>query len=316
MNKFDVERRPQDKKELARLIKNFNAKINRIQKAHPEINYLPEKFKMREVKNSFHTRKDFNNFKKSAERFMRSGSEKLRHFETGIDMTQWEYREYAIKVSTINRKRTRHERRVNERQYRAGGKEVGSKRGETMNVKKQIYRKKKANFNKIRPGKEFEKFKESVEKQYHSDYEIEKYAQYKENYIQRLKDTFFEGKYQETLDALLNKLNNMSAKDIYDTAFFDAEMSIKFTYDPLAKDLLFDSIIIAWAEPGEEPPEFYEGAGGYEPEDMKESEYGYDDLETFIKSSDKLEMNAVKRARKTELGRKDTMNKDKKEKRK
>ena len=64
MSKFDVERRSQDKKELARIVKNFNAKIDRVKKKNPDITYLPEKMKMRDVKASFESRGDFNKFKK------------------------------------------------------------------------------------------------------------------------------------------------------------------------------------------------------------------------------------------------------------
>ena len=198
---------------------------------------------------------------------MRPGAEQVRRSKSGLEITRWEYKEIVIQVSTINRKRTVMQNRVNKMNMFSEGQDLGIKRGEMMNVKTQIFAKKKFNFDKIRPGREFDIFKQSVKHQYASSFEKHRQDIYKDSYIKRLRNSFDEAKYQPELDKLIAKIMSKPSIEVYEHGFFALESTIKFTYDPLAKDLIFDEIRLAWSEPGEEVPEFYAEAVGYEPED-------------------------------------------------
>ena len=75
--RYRIKWRLQDRKTLARTVKNFNAKITRLEKKHPELKeFLPEKISVKDLKNNIETRQDFNRELKSL-RF--SSTERLRY---------------------------------------------------------------------------------------------------------------------------------------------------------------------------------------------------------------------------------------------
>ena len=68
--KYKIRWQESDTQELARAVKNFNAKISRIEKKHPELkNALPEKMKVGELKNLINTRQDLKREINSLKRF-------------------------------------------------------------------------------------------------------------------------------------------------------------------------------------------------------------------------------------------------------
>jgi len=220
--------RKSDVEKLKHEVQRFNAKINRTAKRHPEIaDILPNKINVKELMQKITTRNEFNREIKSLQRFSKRGAEKPIVSKTGLRITKWERQEIAYKVAQINRERTKELKRVMELPVMTRGTPTGLKRSQMGEERLTELRKKQFDINKIRPGKEWELFKKSVEKQATDTYRELAYEQYKQNYFQAIYNNF--GSYA---DELIDQLKDVPAKDIVDMYYKEQEASIDFPYDP------------------------------------------------------------------------------------
>jgi uncharacterized protein YvpB len=240
--RHNIKWRNSDEKELERVVRNFNAKIDRQLKTHPErAEFLPDKISKRELKKEIKTRQDFNKEIHSMERFLKKGAEKPLTSKTGNTITEWEKKELSLKVAQINRARTIERQKVENIEALSRGKPVGLKRGEMGNIRTQELQPKKFNFDKIRPGKEWEKFKESVEKQSKSIYSTEKMERFKDNYINALRNVF-----GNNAEDIISIIKDLSPEDITSTFFADEQASIDFIYDPIDAAAKLDALTEVW----------------------------------------------------------------------
>ncbi len=84
-----------NRKDYARLswaIRNFNNKISEI-KTEENKNYLPNIYNYRDVKGSIQTRSELNRVIKALNKFKQAGQEELIKTDSGMELTQWEYKE-------------------------------------------------------------------------------------------------------------------------------------------------------------------------------------------------------------------------------
>lgn len=123
-----------DTKELNRVVRNFNAKINRLTKQNPQIkNLLPEKIAVRDLKELINTRQDLNRELKALRRFSKRGSEEIvsiKNTDYNIRMTKWQRSEMSRRVAVINRRRKKRLDAINNLEMTSGGKPLGYKVGE------------------------------------------------------------------------------------------------------------------------------------------------------------------------------------------
>lgn len=169
---YSIKWRERDLSELKRVIKNFNAKIARVLKKDPSAAvYLPQRVQFKEAKTSIETRADYNKYIKSLMRFSRKGSEKMVVGAGGVVTTKWEKKEVGIKLGIVNQRRARLRKRL----------EPSTQKGTMGTIRERELDKKPFNFEK-KSQKDWEKFKESVEKQARSTYERGKAEQYLKNY--------------------------------------------------------------------------------------------------------------------------------------
>lgn len=71
-----------DSQDLSKAVKNFNAKISRLEKKNPELkNALPEKVSVRQLKELINTRQDLKREINSLKRFSKKVLKKLKHTE-------------------------------------------------------------------------------------------------------------------------------------------------------------------------------------------------------------------------------------------
>lgn len=238
----NIKWRESDEKELERITKNFNAKIERNLKKHPELkDILPDKVTKRDLKSEITTRQEFKKEINSLNRFLKRGAEKTITSKTGVTVTKWERKEIGIKVAGINRQRTIERKAAENTEALTRGKPVGLKRGEMGNVRTQELKKKKFDFNKIKPGKEWEKFVESVEKQSKPSYNREKAERYKQNYIQALVNNL-----GDLADDLIDTIQQIPAKLVVETYYADEQAFIDFPYDPIAAQIKLDILSDMW----------------------------------------------------------------------
>lgn len=222
-----------DEKELARLVKNYNAKISRIIKKDPNMKeFLPDRVKKKNIKEGINTRSDLKKQMHSLERFLRRGAEEViyNNFEgeDRIGITKYEKREIEIQVATINRLKSLRRKEIEEMETTSRGKKVGYKNKEMGRMENlQMLQPKVFNF-KTKKKKDFIHFKKGLE-------DVDVYINMKdlilrENYIDALYEHLGENPY---VNEIADKINSMPIDKFIGTYYSEKEAIIEFIYDPL-----------------------------------------------------------------------------------
>lgn len=99
-----------DVESLKKAVRNFNAKVNRLNKKYADSTdvVIPEKISVNDFKNMISTRQDYNRELNALKRFSKRGSEQLTTISTeqgDISLTKWQKREMDMRKGLINRQR-------------------------------------------------------------------------------------------------------------------------------------------------------------------------------------------------------------------
>lgn len=251
--KPNIKWRKSDAEKLETEIKRFNKKIYNTRQRHPELkDILPktitkaDKLQMiNEFKNA--PRSEFKKTLNSLNRFLRPGAEQAVKSMTGNTVTKWEKREIGLKVGQINRQRTIERAKMENLDATSQGKPLGLKRGQMGSERMNALKPKKYNFDKIKGGKEWEKFKDTIEKQASYNYMNDKLEQYKANYLKGLDDVF--GEYAKDIKAIIEKLPPELVNETY---FKEQEASISFIYDMQEMNIKLDILSNIWGNVSEQ----------------------------------------------------------------
>lgn len=234
--------RESDAEKLTKEVKRFNAKISRLEKAHPDlIDVLPSKVSKKSLKKNITTRADLNRELKSLERFSKRGAETPVESKKGIKLTTWERKEIGYKVAKINRERTVERNKVNDMEVTSRGEPLDLKRGEMGSVRMNSLKPKKFNFDKIKKGKEWELYKDTVKRQAFDSYEIERDDRYKANYIKALENTY--GARAKNIVDIMNKIPSYKVVETY---YGEQEAELNFVYDKLDEMVKLDILGNIW----------------------------------------------------------------------
>lgn len=205
-----------DNKELRRVVKNYNAKISRLEKKNPQLkNALPEKTSVKAMRELIATRNDLNRELNSLRRFSKKGAETLvvapgNEYNTKI--TKWQRTEMNRRASIINRKRVARREQIENIEMTAGGEKLGyslSQLGMGSIAK-----------NELKPINSFTPFmsradikkKFDVLKNESSDlYWNKKEIALKENYIKEIERNFN----SEDIKPVKDAIDNMDFDDFY-----------------------------------------------------------------------------------------------------
>jgi hypothetical protein len=239
--------RESDAEKLAREVERFNAKIYRAKSRHPEIaDILPNTIKkedkaklIEELK--IKPRSEFNKTINSLDRFTRRGAEQEIVSKTGNRVTRWEKNEVAMKVAQINRERTIERKKVEAMEATSRGEKIGLKRGEMGSERLNELQPKKFDFDKIKGGKEWERFKASVNKQASPEARDTRKELFKENYLKALDSVY--GDYASDIKSLIEAL---PADVVVDTYYREQEASIDFHYDKIEMDFKLEILDGIW----------------------------------------------------------------------
>ena len=141
---YNIRWNDDDKKKLGSAVKNFNAKIKRLEKKYPDIkNALPERVTVRQMKNLIETRQDLNREINALNRFS-SKHNVIRQRKDGtyegiknapgvndtIPLTNWQITEMNRRAAIINRKRKRRFKEIAETQLESRGEKLGYTQGQ------------------------------------------------------------------------------------------------------------------------------------------------------------------------------------------
>ena len=216
-----------DEKELSRVVRNYNSKINRILKKDPNMkDFLPERVSKKELKENIKTRRDLNRELNSLKRFTTRGSEELITNENGLTITKYLKKEVEIKVATINRLKSLRRKELNELEVSSRGKDVGYKNMETGRIDRmQLLQPKVFNFKK-KSKRDFEHFVKGLS-------DVEQFITMKdiilrENYLDSLYEHLGKNVYT---DMIRDKIMDIPLDDFISTYYRDKEATISFIYD-------------------------------------------------------------------------------------
>lgn len=188
---YQIRWRDSDTQDLKKAVRNFNAKIRRLEKKNPDnAQYLPDKIKYNEMKNLIKTRQDLNREINALKRFSKRGAEQivtLPDTDYNIKATKWQKTELNRRAGVINRKREKRLADLESTQLKRGGKELGYTQGQLgMGEAEKVGLKP---FNPTTPKMTQSGFKKkwlSALKESQSQYWTEKDMQLKDRYIDSL----------------------------------------------------------------------------------------------------------------------------------
>lgn len=229
---YNIRWRESDEQELKRVVRNFNAKIDRLAKKDPKnANTLPEKVRVGQLKELIDTRQDLKRELKSLQRFSKRGSEELVEIpdsQYNIKITAWQKQEMSIRAGLVSRKRKKRKSELEELEVKSRGQELGYKVGQVGMGKadeialrpiKAFYR----TMNRVDVNKRFK----SLVKQSQSTYFNRADEQYRKNYINSLLENYN----SEDIGDVIQKIEEMSIKDFI-ALVKSEDPNFEFNYPP------------------------------------------------------------------------------------
>lgn len=216
---YNIRWKQSDHEELRKAVKNFNAKISRLERDRPEIKkFLPEKISVKEMRNLVKTRQDLTREIKSLKRFTKRGSEEIVDIPTSdvnLKTTKWQKKEMTLRASVINRKRKERLKMLQESNLERNGKDLGYSHpdigmGKIDEVKLRKVEPFTPKMEKFNLNKKFK----TLRRESQSSYWDESDLRLKESYLEQIEINF--GDTEETRK-LMEKLDNLSSKEFYAT---------------------------------------------------------------------------------------------------
>lgn len=223
-----------DNQELARVVRNYNAKIERLAK-NPNrlrneiteksrvadttlIKALPEKISIRELKSLINTRQDLKRELNTLKRFLVKGAEELVNTpdtKFNVFVTKFQRKEMSIRAGVINRRRKSRLDTILESEATSGGKDLGYKVGDIGMGRIDLVSLKP--FNAFTPTMKQEDIKykwRALMTESQSDFYDKQDEQVKENFIKGLLWNF-DYRYSEDLIDHLQKMSTSEFMKIF-----------------------------------------------------------------------------------------------------
>lgn len=204
----------QDTEEINKVVRNFNAKINRLTKKNPEIaNVLPEKVSTKQLKELINTRQDLHRELNALKRFSKRGAEKIvtvPDTEYDLKVTHWQRTEMNRRIGIINRRRKTRLEELQNTEMTSRGQSLGYTRGQLgMGKAEEVALQPMKAFYRTMGNADLKKRWQSILTQSQSDYFTKRDYQVRDNYIQGLKQNYNEDDIKDIID----KIQSMDIQD-------------------------------------------------------------------------------------------------------
>lgn len=216
--RYNIKWRDADNQEIARVVKNFNAKITRIEKNHPELaNVLPERVSVKAIKKLVTTRQDLNRELNMLRRFSKRGAEEVIDVpgsKYNLKTTKWQKTEMNRRAGVINRERKKRREEFMQTKAKSRGKELGYTLGELqMGHVDDVELNPIKTFTPSMTSKGLDIKFQTLLKQSQSKYWDEVNNRLVANYIKGLFNNF---RYEDVKD-IIDTIEKMDFKDFYAT---------------------------------------------------------------------------------------------------
>lgn len=204
-----------DRKELERVVKNFNAKISRLAKKNPDMAAaLPPKMSLAKrsaeqiaeqratgaaadriyITELINTRADLKRELNALKRFSKKGAEQLKSIpgnENEIQITKWQYQEMTRRAAVINRRRARRLEQMENIEALQRGEKLGYKRGDIgMGRADRLALEPIKPFTRTQGRRELGYKLETLYRESRSDYFKERDQLLRDNYIKAIENNY------------------------------------------------------------------------------------------------------------------------------
>lgn len=217
---YNIRWQQSDNVDLSRAVKNFNAKITRLEKKHPELkNALPERVSVKQIKELITSRQDLKREINSLRRFTKPGAEQIVDVpdsDYNLKFTKWQKEEMSRRLGSINRKRKERYDIIRDVEMTDRGKGLGYTVGEARDaigmgsVDKNSTRPMNAFTPKMTRADLKEKFL-SIMKESQQNYWNEREVIMKDTYIRTLLENFAE----DDIKDVIGEIQDMDFKTFY-----------------------------------------------------------------------------------------------------
>lgn len=205
-----------EKEQLAREVRNFNARRRRMIKKNPDlINYLPT-LSYREIIKQITTRKDYNRILREINWSRAKNAFQIVNVG-GAKTTKWDLRIAKSRLRAVNRQR--------EAERKKAG--VSTTKGTMGTIEQNNLRNKP--FSIPKSQKEWEAFKKSLETQVQSSFVSQKDEIYRQNYISAFSQVYG----TNYTSQLMQRFAKLNAYQISQAMYYSPILNIKFIYDDI-----------------------------------------------------------------------------------
>lgn len=230
--RYNIRWQESDNEALRKAVKNFNAKIKRLEKKNPQLkNVLPEKTSVAQMRELIETRQDLKRELNALKRFSKRGSETIVNVpdnDYNLKTTKWQKEEMTRRIGIINRKRKARLKEVQETPLQSRGKDLGYTKGQLgMGKQEEV---------SLTPMRAFtpkmtqydlkHKFK-NIMKESQNAYWHKRDLQLKSNYIKSLEENFNPNDVKD----IIKRIDRMDFKEF--KKVFDSEGgNFEWSYPP------------------------------------------------------------------------------------
>lgn len=231
--------RNRDTDELQRVINNFNAKIYRLRRNHPElIDFLPNTVNKTGLKAQIQTRADFNETIASLKRFSLRGAEKPAPSNRGRKTTQWADAEQARKNAKLNKIKEKALAEIQNAPVTSRGVDTGKTRAEMGTIKENSLKPITRNPENM-TQKEWDYFVRTTERALDPMKNTLDRINMKLNYIKGLYNAGFS-------DDVVDLVRQVDPDQFVYTVNTDEQATYEFIYDPIEFELKERALIAVW----------------------------------------------------------------------
>ena len=221
-----------DTEELARVVRNFNAKVDRLAKKNPlNKNVLPDKVSVRQLKQLINTRKDLNRELNMLKRFSKRGAEEIVIVDDtkyNLKTTKWQRTEMKRKGAIINRRRQKRLEELQNTEMTSRGESLGYTRGQLgMGKATEVSLRPMNVFTYAMSQKDLKWKWKAMLAESQSDYFDKRDYQVRENFIKGLKENYN----LKDVKGVIQTIKDMDIKDFLST-FQSEGGTFEFAYPP------------------------------------------------------------------------------------
>lgn len=240
--KSKIRWRKSDKQELARVVKNFNAKIHRLRKKEGMADFLPDTVSLKSTMEGIETRADFNRVINSLKRFSKRGAEKPITSSRGARATKWEVDEFNLAQRVDNARKTRERKEILSSPVTIANEPTGVTRAEMGSIKENELKPSKHDFNS-KSQREWDLARKALERRLKDNYTTKMRRYMQANYIRGLMNAGYS-------EELIKYMTTIPTDKFFQIVGTDEVGTFEFIYDPLELKTKEDKLWDLWEEHG------------------------------------------------------------------